>query len=177
MTGSTDLHDLASQTLVAIGDQTLSVAESLTGGLISAALTEVPGASHSFRGAIVSYATDLKVSMLGVDGDLIAAGGAVQAQVALEMAHGVCQKLKTHFGLAVTGVAGPSKQDGCAPGIVFVAVVKCTDTGQVSQSIVRSLSLDVGEVAVQLQRAYIRNYTVEYALNLLKSVASGQVTE
>jgi nicotinamide-nucleotide amidase len=174
---SEDLRDLATQTLVVLGDRTLSVAESLTGGLISAVLTEVPGASHSFRGAVVSYASDLKISILGVDADVIATGGAVQARVALEMARGVCAHLKTNFGLAATGVAGPAPQDGRAPGTVFVAVVECSGNGEITGSIVRSLVINVDAVAMQLQRAYIRNYTVEYGLNLLKLMASGQVTE
>jgi len=177
VTSLKEFHDLAAQTLSALGNCTLSVAESLTGGLISATLTEVPGASSVFRGSVVSYATDLKVSLLGVGADLIDTGGAVQAQVALEMALGVRRQLKTDFGLAVTGVAGPTAQDGRQPGTVFVAVVKCSETGAVLASDVRSLEIDVNEVAMQAQRAYIRNYTVEYSLNLLKSMASTQVSE
>ena len=102
--------------------QTVACAESLTGGLVCAALTDVPGASAVVRGAVVSYATALKATLLGVDPDLLARTGAVDAEVARQMAQGVCRVLASDWGVATTGVAGPDPQDGAAVGTVFVAV-------------------------------------------------------
>ncbi len=102
---------------------TIGVAESLTGGLVAATLVAVPGASTVFRGAVVAYATDLKTSLLAVDAGLLARRGAVDADVATAMAAGVRHATGADVGLATTGVAGPDPQDGCPPGLVFVAVV------------------------------------------------------
>ncbi|MCL1871466.1 MAG: CinA family protein [Promicromonosporaceae bacterium] len=101
---------------------TLGVAESLTGGMVSAALVDVPGASAVLRGAVVAYATDLKASLLDVDAGLLAARGAVDPDVALAMADGVRRAVRSDVGLATTGVAGPDPQDGHPPGLVYVAV-------------------------------------------------------
>lgn len=102
--------------------ETLAVAESLTGGLVAAELTAVPGASRSFRGSVTAYATELKHDVLGVDGTLLAERGAVDAGVALQMAAGVRKVMGADWGIATTGVAGPDPQDGQAVGTVFVAV-------------------------------------------------------
>jgi len=100
---------------------TVGVAESLTGGLVAAAITDVPGASAVLRGGVVAYATDVKVSVLGVDGAVVAAHGAVHELVARQMAVGVARLLGADVGVATTGVAGPDSQDGQPPGRVFVA--------------------------------------------------------
>ncbi|MFD4479358.1 CinA family protein [Streptomyces sp. NPDC058471] len=102
--------------------ETLAVAESLTGGLVAAELTAVPGASRVFRGSVTAYATELKHDVLGVDGTLLAERGAVDADVALQMAAGVRKVMGADWGIATTGVAGPDPQDGQAVGTVFVAV-------------------------------------------------------
>jgi nicotinamide-nucleotide amidase len=101
---------------------TIGVAESLTGGLVTAALVSVPGASRVLRGGVVAYATDLKAGLLGVDADLLAERGAVDEAVAAQMAAGVRTVTGADVGLATTGVAGPDPQDGQEPGVVFVAV-------------------------------------------------------
>jgi nicotinamide-nucleotide amidase len=93
---------------------TLGVAESLTGGLIGARIVNVPGASDVFRGTIGSYATDVKRSLLGVT-----AGSVVSEEAAREMAVGAQRALGADVGIAVTGVAGPTEQDGVAVGTVF----------------------------------------------------------
>ncbi|MGW1763065.1 CinA family protein [Streptomyces sp. NPDC002073] len=108
--------------MLAERDESLAVAESLTGGLVAAELTAVPGASRSFRGSVTAYATELKQRLLGVDGALLDAHGAVNAQVAAEMAAGVRRALGAVWGIATTGVAGPDPQDGQPVGTVFVAV-------------------------------------------------------
>ncbi|MER7736086.1 CinA family protein [Streptomyces erythrochromogenes] len=108
--------------LLAESDQTLAVAESLTGGMVAAELTAVPGASRSFRGSVTAYATEIKHRVLGVDAGLLEAEGAVNAEVAAEMAAGVRRVMGASWGIATTGVAGPDPQDGQPVGTVFVAV-------------------------------------------------------
>lgn len=101
---------------------TLATAESLTGGLVCGALTSVPGASLVVRGGVVAYASDRKAAVLGVSRELLAERGAVDADVAREMAAGARRVMGADLGLATTGVAGPDPQDGHAVGTVFVAV-------------------------------------------------------
>ena len=103
--------------------RTVAVAESLTGGLVAAALTDVVGASVVVRGGVVAYATDLKAQLLAVDGALLARAGAVDADVAEQMASGVRSLMGATYGLATTGVAGPDPVDGKPVGMVYVAVV------------------------------------------------------
>ncbi|WP_220093605.1 CinA family protein [Flexivirga caeni] len=144
---------------------TVAVAESLTGGLVCAALTAVPGASAVVRGSVTSYATDVKASVLGVGERLLAAGGPVQAEVARQMAHGVRRLLGATHGLATTGVAGPDPQDDVPVGRVFIAV-GWDDAPGVPVDEVRMLELS-GD------RAAIREQTVDAVLELLASCVSG----
>ncbi|HXH34532.1 MAG TPA: CinA family protein [Plantibacter sp.] len=135
---------------------TIGVAESLTGGLLAAALIGVPGASAAVRGGVVAYDTRVKHSLLDVDAGLLALRGAVHPEVALQMADGVRRALQVDgrpadVGVATTGVAGPDPQDGQDVGTVFVAVV--TRAG----GRVVPLRLDGG-------RQEIRDRTVELAL-------------
>jgi nicotinamide-nucleotide amidase len=97
---------------------TLGLAESVTGGLVGARITDVPGASEVFRGSVVSYATEVKRSLLGV-GD----GPVVSEEAALEMAHGARRALGSDVALALTGVAGPTEQDGRPPGTLCIGLV------------------------------------------------------
>ncbi len=108
--------------LLIVKGMTLAVAESLTGGLVAAEITSVPGASKAFRGSVTAYATELKRELLGVDATLLARSGAVDPQVAAEMAAGVRKALGADWGIATTGVAGPDPQDGQPVGTVYVAV-------------------------------------------------------
>jgi nicotinamide-nucleotide amidase len=107
--------------LTAMG-QTVAVAESLTGGLVAAALTDVAGASAVVRGGVLAYATDLKAQVLGVDQVLLERAGAVDPDVAEQMARGVRSLMGATYGLATTGVAGPDQAEGKAVGTVYVAV-------------------------------------------------------
>ena len=118
--GSTTAADLVAR-LTAAG-QTVAVAESLTGGLVTAALTDVAGASVVVRGGVLAYASDLKAQVLGVDEGLLARAGAVDADVAEQMADGVRSLMGATYGLATTGVAGPDPADGKPVGTVYVAV-------------------------------------------------------
>jgi nicotinamide-nucleotide amidase len=102
--------------------QTVAVAESLTGGLVAAALTSIPGASVVLRGGIVAYATELKSALLAVPAELLARRGPVDPGVAAAMAAGVRDWLGATYGVSTTGVAGPGPADGKAQGTVFVAV-------------------------------------------------------
>lgn len=99
---------------------TLATAESLTGGLLAAALTSVPGVSVVYRGGLVVYATDLKASLGGLEPNRLAAEGAVSAWTAGELARGAARRCGADWGLATTGVAGPDPQEGRPAGIVFV---------------------------------------------------------
>jgi nicotinamide-nucleotide amidase len=101
---------------------TIGVAESLTGGLLGAALTDIAGSSMTFRGGIVAYATELKASLLDVDPALLRRHGAVHPEVAAAMARGAAAQLQATYGLSTTGVAGPDPQDGRSPGEVHVAL-------------------------------------------------------
>jgi nicotinamide-nucleotide amidase len=101
---------------------TLATAESLTGGLVGAALTAVAGSSDVYRGGIVCYATDLKASLVGVPEEVLAAHGPVAPETAAALAAGAARVCGADVGAATTGVAGPSPQDGHPVGEVYVAV-------------------------------------------------------
>ena len=146
--------------LLAGRGQTLATAESLTGGLLAGEITAVPGASTVFVGSVVSYATRIKSDVLGVDPDLLRRHGAVDPEVARQMARGVSAVLGADYAVATTGSAGPDPAPGgsagpdVAPGIAFIAVAGPRETS------VRSLNL-TGD------RAAIRRAVVEEALGLL----------
>lgn len=100
---------------------TVGTAESLTGGLVCAALTSVPGASAVVRGGVVAYASDVKAEVLGVDRGLLDREGAVHEEVARQLAERTRRVLGCDVGIATTGVAGPDPADGMPVGTVFVA--------------------------------------------------------
>ncbi|MYT36128.1 nicotinamide-nucleotide amidohydrolase family protein [Streptomyces sp. SID8356] len=143
--------------------ETLAVAESLTGGLVAADLTSVPGASRSFRGSLTAYATALKEEVLGVDGTLLAERGAVDPEVARQMAAGVRRVLGADWGIATTGVAGPEPQDGQPVGTVYVAVAGPSGVEKVSA------------LRLNGSRADIRKESVGSVLELLASELDGNV--
>lgn len=140
--------------VLATAGLTVAVAESLTGGLVGAAITAVPGASAVFRGGVTAYATDLKRTLLGVDAGLLADEGPVSPRTAGQMAAGVRDRLGADCGLATTGVAGPGPQGAHPAGEVFVAAVWPGGTA------VRALRLE-GD------RERVRHDTVEAVLGLL----------
>ena len=110
------------QQLARLG-KTISTAESCTGGKIAEVLTSVAGASNYFRGSVVSYATDVKVSVLGVSQEIIDRNSVVSSQVATEMALGLQKLMKTDYAIATTGNAGPTKGEADAlVGTVFIAL-------------------------------------------------------
>ena len=102
---------------------TVSTAESCTGGLVAHAITEISGSSAYFLGAFVTYADDVKRDQLGVPAELLAAHGAVSAQVARAMAEGARARLGTDLAVAITGIAGPGGGSEEKPvGLTYVAV-------------------------------------------------------
>ena len=144
---------------LALRGEHVAVAESLTGGLLTASLIDVPGASAVVTGCVVAYATAVKASLLDVDAGLLVERGAVDPEVATQMARGVRVRLaldarEADYGLATTGVAGPDPQDGHPAGTVWIAL------SSASGDAVRSL-LVVGD------RAAVREVAVDAALELL----------
>lgn len=103
---------------------TLATGESFTGGLVSAAITAVPGSSRVLRGAVVAYATDVKTGLLGVDAGTLDRGGPVQGEVAAQLATGAARLLGASCAVGTTGVAGPGAADGHAAGTVFLAACR-----------------------------------------------------
>lgn len=102
---------------------TLATAESFTGGRIASILTEMPGASVYFKGSVVSYATEIKTSVLQVSTDTVSRYSVVSEQVAIEMAANVRQLMKSHYAISTTGNAGPTKGDSDEEvGMVFIGI-------------------------------------------------------
>lgn len=136
---------------------TIATAESLTAGMVAAALASVPGASAVLRGGVVSYHRDVKASLLGVDPELLKRVGAVDPEVAGQMAQGARGACGADIGVATTGVAGPEPHDGKEVGTVVVAVVA------VSARLIR-------EYRFEGNRAQIRDASCEAAVSLLMEV-------
>ncbi|HYP39430.1 MAG TPA: CinA family protein [Chloroflexia bacterium] len=109
--------------LLKVAGQTISVAESCTGGLLGAWLTAASGSSAYFLGGVIAYDDSVKTSVLGVSPDLISEYGAVSAECALEMAHAARRLLRSDFALSITGIAGPTgERPGKPIGTTFVAL-------------------------------------------------------
>jgi PncC family amidohydrolase len=120
-----ELLDLARRvgTVCGSSDVTIATAESCTGGLVAHLLTEIPGSSGYFVGGAVTYANEVKVGLADVPAALLAAHGAVSAEVAVAMADGIRGRLGADLGVAVTGIAGPDGGTAEKPvGLTFIAV-------------------------------------------------------
>jgi nicotinamide-nucleotide amidase len=119
-----NLHRMSEQAVTAaIGrGMTAATAESLTAGMMAAVLADTPGASAMLQGGVVSYANSVKTGVLGVPGELLAAVGSVDGQVAAAMADGARRVCGADIGVSTTGVAGPDPHDGKAVGTVFIGV-------------------------------------------------------
>jgi len=119
-----NINELALELAVSLKDKGLTVgsAESLTGGLVAAALTSVAGSSAYFQGGVVAYSNQLKVELLGVPFEIIQEFGAVSEECARAMAEGLRRKLKVRAAVATTGIAGPDGGTETKPvGLVWVA--------------------------------------------------------
>jgi nicotinamide-nucleotide amidase len=122
--------------------ETVSVAESLTGGGLGHALTQVPGASAVFIGGVVAYTSDVKVNVLGVKQSTIDQHTVVSEEVAIEMAQGAIEKLGSTWAIATTGIAGPGDYMGIREGTVWIAIC-----GPICQTL--QLTLDSGRDGVR----------------------------
>lgn len=139
---------------------TIAVAESLTGGKLVAALIDVPGASKTVLGGVVAYNTALKASVLGVDAVLLAERGAVDDEVARQLASGARLTLAVDgraadIGIATTGVAGPDPQDGKPVGTVFI--------GLATEDSVVSVALQLSGTREDIRNAVVSESLVQLA--------------
>jgi len=135
---------------------TLATAESCTGGLVGARLTEVPGASDVFLGAVVAYANEIKEALLGISKETLQEHGAVSPECALEMAKGARRALGADLALSVTGIAGPGGGSAEKPvGFVFF----CATSGEETLS---------QEIRFSGDRDQIRRYATVAALHLMR---------
>ncbi len=130
---------------------TLSVAESITGGGLASAITEVSGSSKVFVGGVIAYEDSIKISELKVDAKTLKRFTAVSEEVAKEMAIGALKKFKTDYAIATTGVAGPGKAYGQKAGTVWVAIASKKEVFAIALSLSGSRDL-------------IRHATIESAL-------------
>ena len=130
---------------------TLSVAESITGGGLAAAITDVAGSSKVFMGGVIAYDDDIKVKELSVNKKSLSKFTAVSEEVAKEMAVGALTKFKTDYAIATTGVAGPGKAYGQKAGTVWVAIASKKEVFAIALSLSGSRDL-------------IRHATIESAL-------------
>jgi nicotinamide-nucleotide amidase len=137
--------------------ETIAVAESCTGGLLSARLTERPGSSEVFRGGLVVYSNEAKIALVGVDPALIDEHGAVSQEVAEALADGARARLETDVGVGVTGIAGPG---GATPGKPVGLVWVSASHGD-GRRLTRSVNLPGGRVDV-------RDRSTTVALHLLR---------
>jgi nicotinamide-nucleotide amidase len=145
-----DTMESAVGTLLLQQGLTLGVAESVTGGLIASRIVNVPGASGWFRGGVVSYASEVKREVLGVPD-----GPVVSERAARAMAEGSCKVLGADVGLSITGVAGPTEQDGHRPGTVFIGLRLDGFT-------------DVVSIRLPGDRERVRQYAAISALDVLR---------
>lgn len=154
-----DTESRASDLLAALGREGASLAsiESLTGGMFASVITAVPGASASYLGGFITYASRLKHELVGVDAAHIATFGVINAATAEAMAEGGRQRTGADLAVACTGVAGPDSQDGVQAGTVFIAVASATRT-------------TVQHLVFEGDRATIRRATVAAMVELLCSV-------
>lgn len=122
--GESLVHDLAREVteLLQNNDHTLSVAESLTAGMVGSILVTVPNASKSFKGGIIAYDDWVKVNILGVPASVLSNYGAVSSECASVMASEVRSKFQTSIGIATTGNAGPSGSEDKPVGLVYIAI-------------------------------------------------------
>ena len=147
------------------GQKTLSVAESLTGGLVSYLLSLKPGASRFFSGALVSYSPSSKAQQLKVPTKLLKKEGTVNRSVCLFMAQSVKKKWQSDYGLSITGVAGPGKNEQDPPvGTVFVGF-----SGPKGDKSLGFLLKTAGKKASEKERLNIQQKSAFLALDFLKN--------
>ena len=142
--------------------ETLATAESLTGGQLAAVITEVPGVSQTYLGGVVSYATEVKVSLLGVPQSVVDSCGVVSGECAEAMATGARKLTGADWAISTTGVAGPTEQEGKPVGTVFIGIA--------GPGVVDSIELNLDG-----DRPTIQTQTCRQALAALESALADQV--
>ena len=156
------LHEVTAELLLKSG-KTLAVAESCTGGKLSAFITSVPGISKAYMGAVISYSNQMKQKFLGVTDQTLKKFGAVSEETALQMAEGVRRACDADIGLAVTGIAGPDGGTDQKPvGLVYIALSSGGHT-------------EVRELMFSGNREKVRTYAAKNALNLLRMYLAGDI--
>lgn len=140
---------------------TFATCESLTAGLLAATIAEVPGASAVLRGGLITYATDSKRSLAGVDARLLQEHGPVSAETASAMAEGAAKALGSDLAVSLTGVAGPNMQDGHPVGEVFMGITLHSETSVVQKNFSGS-------------RNEIRSAAVKSALEEVKNILEAE---
>jgi len=156
----TEMTDRLSDTVRKIADilrarsLSLCTAESLTGGMVSAEITGTPGASDFYRGSVVAYQTPIKVSVLGIDAELLKTEGVVSEACAIAMVRSGLRVVGADICISTTGVAGPASMEGKSPGTVWIAV------GDQYSVEARNISLS------EMSRDEVRSRTVYEALQL-----------
>jgi nicotinamide-nucleotide amidase len=153
------MSDLAAKVIDLLRErrESISCAESITGGALTAALVSVSGASDVLLGSIVAYSKEIKISQLGLSAELINDKGLVSKEVAIAMAKGARQRLGSSWAISSTGSAGPTALVGSSPGEIWIAIL-----GPDRQESVK-LSLNGA-------RQEVINGAVESALTLLERI-------
>lgn len=146
-----------------IRGQSITFAESLTGGAVVSEIVAVPGASHVLKGSIVAYSTEIKSRELSIAPDLISRFGVVSKEVAVAMARGAKTKFLADWSVALTGVAGPGPSHEIPAGTVWLAII-----GPNSEEAV--------ELALDGDREMVRRGAVESALGLLERILTSDST-
>lgn len=145
-------------------EETLSTAESCTGGRVAEAIISMPGASKYFKGSIVAYVNEIKENLLGVERDLLEEKGSVSEEVVVEMVKGACRRLNTTYAIAVTGFAGPTGgENGTPVGTIWIAC------GSMDKQVSCKVEEDHGR---DLNLAIATNKAVQLFLEFLKNEAS-----
>ncbi len=140
-------------------NETITCAESITGGALTSELVSIPGASHVLKGSIIAYSTEVKVSELKVEPTLIQEFGVVSEEVALAMARGVKAKFAAEWAISLTGVAGPGASHGVPAGTVWLALL-----GPGFEETVK--------LELMGEREMVRRGAVESALGVLERILS-----
>ena len=160
------MHPSEAEVLVSLlrsRGKTMSTAESCTGGLIGASVTDIPGASEVYLGGIVSYSNDAKESILGVAHDTLSENGAVSEQTARQMAEGAVRVFGSDYSVAVTGIAGPGGATETKPvGLVYISVADGPRT-VVTRNVFKG------------DRQAVRESTVREACSLLIDMVEGRL--
>lgn len=149
--------------LLRAGGHTIASAESLTGGRLAVKLTETPGASETFLGGVVTYATELKHRLLEVSEELIEKHGVVSPECARAMAVGVRKLTGATYGVSTTGVAGPGEQEGKPAGTVFVGIS--------GPGLLEDIELELGG-----DRVTVQDLAVQQALSALDGMLGAEET-